>query len=129
WNDTGSGFVPVGGAFYIGPPVFDTHPVWNIVTGTPGTIYTMTIKVHDVNGVYTDSEPTVLSFTPGQIILNAANGHHYERIPLLEGTGIDWDTASANAEARAFQGIQGHLVTITGAAEQQFLVNTFGDLT
>ena len=63
WNDTGSGFLPVGGSFYIGVAPFDTHPIWNITTGTPGQTYTMALKLHDLNGFYTDSDPLVLSFT------------------------------------------------------------------
>ncbi len=64
WNDTGSGYMAIGGAFYIGQPFFDTHPLWNLITGTPGNTYSVTLKLHDVNGVYSDSEPFELSFTP-----------------------------------------------------------------
>ena len=51
-------------SFYIGPPPFDTHPIWNIVTGTAGNVYSLTLKLHDLNGVYPDSAPFDLSFTP-----------------------------------------------------------------
>jgi hypothetical protein len=64
WNDTGSGYLGIGQSFYIGPPIFDTHPIWNIVTGTAGNVYSLTLKLHDVTGVYPDSAPFVLSFTP-----------------------------------------------------------------
>src|SRR5262249_590168 len=43
WNDTGSGFMPIGGTFFLGPPFFDSHPVWNIVSGSPGTNYALTM--------------------------------------------------------------------------------------
>jgi hypothetical protein len=64
WNDTGSGFMAVGESYYIGVAPFDTHPVWNIVTGTPGNSYSLTLKIYDTNGVYSDTAPFVLSFTP-----------------------------------------------------------------
>ena len=64
WNDHGSGFMNVGESFYIGPAPFDTHPIWNITAPTNGIVYTLTLMIHDVNGVYQDSDPIVLEFTP-----------------------------------------------------------------
>jgi hypothetical protein len=63
WNDTGSGFLAIGASFYVGVPPFDTHPIWNLVTNSPGIAYSLTLKLHDVNGVHQDSEPFNLSFT------------------------------------------------------------------
>ena len=64
WNDHGSAYMTNGESFYVGPPIFDTHPVWNIVSGTTGNVYSLTLKLHDVNGVYADSDPVTISFTP-----------------------------------------------------------------
>ena len=64
WNDTGSGYMGIGESFYVGPAPFDTHPIWNIVSGIPGNSYSLTLKLHDLNGVYSDSTPFVLTFTP-----------------------------------------------------------------
>jgi len=64
WNDTGSGFMATNATFFIGSAPFDAHPIWNIVNGTPGNSYSLTLKLRDLNGVYPDSEPFVLSFTP-----------------------------------------------------------------
>ena len=64
WNDHGSGFMNVGESFYIGPAPFDTHPIWNITAPTNGIVYTLTLMIHDANGVYQDSDPIVLEFTP-----------------------------------------------------------------
>jgi hypothetical protein len=64
WNDTGSAFMNVGQTFSIGTAPFDTHPLWNLVTGTVGNAYSLTLKLHDLNGVYSDSNPFTLSFTP-----------------------------------------------------------------
>ena len=63
WNDTGSGYLGIGGSFYIGPAPFDTHPIWNLLGGSPGTAYSLTLRLHDLNGVYPDSAPVTLRFT------------------------------------------------------------------
>ncbi len=69
WNyhDSVFGYMATNDAYNIGPSPFDTHPIWNIVSGTPVTAYSLTLKLHDSNGIYPDSEPFVLSFTPVQI--------------------------------------------------------------
>ena len=65
WN--GTGYMAVGDSFYVGPSPFDTHPVWDLVSGTPGIAYSLTLKLHDLNGVYPDSDPFQLSFTAVRI--------------------------------------------------------------
>ena len=67
-NDHGSGYMTNGETFYIGPPPFDTHPVWDLVSGTPGKAYSLTLKIHDFNGVYPDSDAFVMSFTPTPLV-------------------------------------------------------------
>ena len=56
-------------------------------------------------------------------ILNPDNGNYYQEIN--NGTGLDWNSAAAAAEALMFQGSQGHLVTVTSAEEEGFLVANF----
>jgi hypothetical protein len=73
WNDTFTGFMAVGDNFFIGQAPFDTHPIWNIVNGTPGKSYSLTLKVRDLNGIYTESEPFTLSFTPTPPVLTISN--------------------------------------------------------
>jgi hypothetical protein len=63
WNDTGSRYLGIGESFYIGPAPFDTHPIWNLLGGSPGTAYSLTLRLHDLNGVYPDSAPVILRFT------------------------------------------------------------------
>ena len=63
----------VGDSFFIGPAPFDTHPIWNIVNGTAGNSYSLRLKVRDLNGVYTESEPFELSFTPMPPALTITN--------------------------------------------------------
>ncbi len=67
WNDTGTGFMDTNESFFIGSAPFDTHPIWNIVAGTPGSAYSLTLKLRDVTGLYPESAPMVLSFTPTQV--------------------------------------------------------------
>ncbi|MBS0195950.1 MAG: hypothetical protein JSR77_04255 [Planctomycetes bacterium] len=49
------------------------------------------------------------------------NGHYYEVV--LSG-GIVWDAARAQAEARSFGGVTGHLATITSAKEMEAVLAT-----
>ena len=55
------------------------------------------------------------------------NDHCYEVIDV-SGSPTNWTNAKTAAESMSFQGAQGHLVTITSAAENAFLVATFGGL-
>lgn len=57
-------------------------------------------------------------------VLNPANGHYYDVINT--SPGVNWATANSAASALSFMGVQGHLVTITTAQENQFLTSTFG---
>ena len=52
-----------------------------------------------------------------------ANGHWYD---VVDAHAINWLEANAVANAQQFNGLKGHLVTITSEAENQFLVDTFG---
>ncbi|MEO0487838.1 MAG: hypothetical protein AAF092_18210 [Pseudomonadota bacterium] len=49
---------------------------------------------------------------------SGGNGHWYEFVT----TATDWNTANANAQASTFMGLQGHLVTITSADENAFVI-------
>ncbi|MBA3725935.1 MAG: hypothetical protein H0W86_05675 [Armatimonadetes bacterium] len=51
------------------------------------------------------------------------NGHFYEMVP----TWRTWLEAKADAESRTFMGRSGHLMTVTSQAEQDFVVETFGE--
>ena len=65
------------------------------------------------------SVPTILRADP---VKWPVNGHHYEVITLT----TTWPQAEAGALARTWLGVQGHLVTVTSAAENLFLTQTFG---
>ena len=60
----GFSYLTIGESYFIGPAPFDVHPIWHIANGTPGNLYSLTLRVYDTNGVYADSEPLVLTFTP-----------------------------------------------------------------
>lgn len=51
-----------------------------------------------------------------------SNGHWYE---IVDSTAINWFEANGFANAKRFNGLKGHLVTITSEAENQFLIDSF----
>jgi len=53
-------------------------------------------------------------------LLNPANQHFYEAVTVSGGIG--WLDARAAAASRSFRGVQGHLVTITSAQEDNFII-------
>ena len=56
-----------------------------------------------------------------QVVQFAGNNHYYEAV----AANISWPDARDAAAARSYQGLAGHLVTITSAAEQTFVTTTF----
>ncbi|QDT72449.1 lectin-like protein [Lacipirellula limnantheis] len=59
------------------------------------------------------------------VVQNPTNGHYYELIRFGSAT-LTFAESSAAAGAKSYQGIPGHLVTITSQAEQDFIDYTFG---
>ena len=53
-------------------------------------------------------------------VASGGNGHYYE---FVGSPGITWESAKLGAESRTFQGIQGHLATITSNDENNFILN------
>lgn len=53
------------------------------------------------------------------------NDHYYELVNLRPGLGITWTDAFSVASTRTFDGVVGHLVTVSSAAENEFLYDTF----
>ena len=54
---------------------------------------------------------------------NPDNGHYYE---FVSASGITWDAAKTAAEARTLYGLNGYLVTVTSAAENDFIYPKLG---
>jgi hypothetical protein len=95
WNDTGSGYMETNEMFYVGPSPFDTHPIWNIVNGTSGNTYSLTLKLRDLNSVYPDSEPFVLSFTPpGSFEINITQVDPENAVLSWSTNAVDWELQS-----------------------------------
>ena len=70
WNDHGSALMRAGETFNLGNPFFDSHPIWNVVNGTPGARYAIRLRLRDLTGRYHDSEifsPTFAPVVEGQI--------------------------------------------------------------
>jgi hypothetical protein len=63
-----------------------------------------------------------VSLTMATPVYWAGNGNYYELVDL----GTTWDEANAAANAMTYNGVQGHLVTITTAQENIFLTDSFG---
>jgi hypothetical protein len=55
---------------------------------------------------------------PGPV-MNPGNGHYYEAV--AKASGISWNKANDEANARMFKGMHGHLATITSPAENDFI--------
>ncbi len=56
-------------------------------------------------------------------VLNPVNGHYYDAVQVPGG--ISWSQADAAARSSFFLGWRGHLATITGAAENSFILGSF----
>jgi gliding motility-associated-like protein len=73
--------------------------------------------------IYTNTSllPTgnrTFSITIGQANYLPQNGHYYKYVPTL---GITWQNAKVQAESSTYYGLQGYLVTITSAEENQLV--------
>jgi hypothetical protein len=114
WNDTGSGYMEVGDVFFIGPAPFDTHPIWNLVSGTPGNACSLTLKLRDVNGIYPDSDPFVLSFaTPDSFEIKIAQIDGLHAALSWTTNAFNWTLESAASPGKA------NWNTVTNAPELQ----------
>jgi hypothetical protein len=60
---------------------------------------------------------------PALPVRQAPNGHWYEAVAVP--AGIRWFASLQAAQGRTFQGMKGHLVTITSVAESQFVIASF----
>jgi hypothetical protein len=56
---------------------------------------------------------------PAQAVPVQFGSNYYEFVP---GEAYSWNTANADANARSFMGVNGHLATITSQAENDFLL-------
>jgi len=102
WNDHGSAFLPVGGSFFLGMQYFDSHPVWNITNGVPGTSYALQMFIRDTTGTLTDSEPFSVVFTPHRPAAGDVDGNgaiNAVDIGLFVGVLLGTDTTPVHVVA------------------------------
>lgn len=66
----------------------------------------------------------VVGMAQASPVLWKTNGHYYDAIPFPEG--ITWGEAKIMAENSVYLGVNGHLATITSAAENSFIINALG---
>lgn len=79
----------------------------------------LTITVNDNQG--SGEQPYRINQT-GRFF-NTENGHYYE---FVSASGITWDQAKTDAEARTLYGLNGYLVTITSATENALMMSMAG---
>lgn len=60
---------------------------------------------------------------PAGPVENPENGHFYEAVTVFEG--LTWEDADVAARGRSFNGVEGHLLTITSENESEFVVTNF----
>lgn len=75
-----------------------------------------------VAGCSGDDDPVAPKSPRAGVILNPANGHYYE--PIEEQ--VNWLTARDLAAAATYEGLDGHLATITSADENAFVYENLG---
>ncbi|MCB9915973.1 MAG: hypothetical protein H6828_12660 [Planctomycetes bacterium] len=87
--------------------------------GTTGTAYLLRV------GTFPGAAGGTGSFliSDGSPLQDPNSGHHYQ---VVDAAGITWDAAKLAAEGLTFQGVQGHLVTITDASEDAFVQGLAG---
>ena len=134
WNDHGSAYMEIGESFYVGQPAFDTHPIWNIVSGLPGSNYTLSLKIHDVSGTYADSETFEITFTPAvppavsiaminptQVSVTVSGSRETQYIlqaATSMGSGATWQNVGTNATDA--EGTWSHLESVNGPTQRFF---------
>ena len=71
----------VGETVLFGPPFFDFHLVFNIPAGPTGTPYSLQFRLHDLAGVYTDSDLVTLQFVAVETVCHCRGdmGHDHVR--------------------------------------------------
>ena len=76
-------------------------------------------------GVAALSTGAMAQYSGSTVYQNTSNGHYYQ---IFSGQ-VNWNIAYTYTNSLSHQGYQGHLATITSAAENTWLINTFGGST
>jgi len=65
----------------------------------------------------------IVGVAPANTIVNPANGHYYAAVDT--SSLISWNQAKTAAQSLRYNGLAGHLVTLTSAAENNFVAAHF----
>jgi hypothetical protein len=84
-------------------------------------LYSRALSSEEVQAIYNAGSSGKCFVQPVTPVCWSANGHCYEFVRA----DITWPDALAAAAGRNYQGLPGHLATITSAAENQFLTANF----
>lgn len=79
-------------------------------------------KLFVVLGIFALASGAMAQYSGSAVYQNTANGHYYQ---MFTGS-VSWNIAYAYTNSLSHQGYQGHLATVTSAAENTWLINTFG---
>ncbi len=100
-----------GDAIHLGIPFFDVHPIFNIYAGAPGDVFYVTLRFHDLQGIYADSEPVTFAFTPEYCPadFNADGG--------VDGTDVEdffasWESGGREADVNFDGGVDGADISV-----------------
>jgi len=137
WNE-GDPFTDVASGNYATSSTYLDSPCWNFYVnfetgyGEANMSKTTPQHVWPVRDGSFSSEPDrplwrrasrrVMPSTPTRVYYWEGNGHWYEVI--IES--FTWEDARAAAEGRVWEGVNGHLATITTQEESDFIETTFG---
>lgn len=121
-NTSASGYSEPGGGWtwVTGEPI--TYTNWRAGEPNNGGGSENYLEMVD-NGTWNDVGNTVGIFNEGYVIeydtpfFNPMNGHSY----MVIDANLCWDAARAAADSMFHGGVQGHLATITSAAERAFV--------
>jgi hypothetical protein len=107
----------------------DSHPQGSALTVNDFTVPSVGTLVKNPDNTFTYTAPAGYSgpvtFTYSNKASDATigfsgNGHYYEWVPVY---GITWTDAKAQAATRTYNGLRGYLVTVTSAAEMNFVAS------
>src|SRR5262245_27794386 len=64
WNDRATDLMRPNETFALGPPFFDTHPIWNLAKGAAAKPHAIRMQLRDKAGIHKDSEIFAPTFAP-----------------------------------------------------------------
>ncbi len=93
---------------------FQSEVSWQ---GVAGQVYLIRVGCYPINPVGGTGTFTISEDAP---VLNPVNGSYYQ---IIDAPGITWAQAMLDASNMTYQGLTGHLATITDQQENDFIFN------